>query len=164
MTRTNGKLRGFTLVELLVVIAMIVVIMGAMTTSIAGAQKRARIQKATNDVKIITEAILGYENFAAAANLTMPTMKDAKANGSDSLKFLLGQGGSTQAGEIPVLLMASLQTGGDMLDPWGMPYLVSIIKSQGSLKAATSSSSLQTGYYLPNFNRLKSTERTIWTN
>ena len=48
--------RGFTLVELLVVIAMIAMLIAAMTTSLSAAQQRARIQKATSDVKVISLA------------------------------------------------------------------------------------------------------------
>ena len=55
-------MRGFTLVELLVVIGMIAILIAALTTSMAAAQERARIQKATSDVKVISQAILAYEN------------------------------------------------------------------------------------------------------
>ena len=43
MTSTR---KAFTLVELLVVVGMIALLMGALTVSVAGAQKRAKIEKA----------------------------------------------------------------------------------------------------------------------
>ena len=46
MTDRIGK-KGFTLVELLVVIAMLMLLAGAITTSVAGAHRRAKIQQAT---------------------------------------------------------------------------------------------------------------------
>ena len=56
--------RGFTLIELLVVIGMLVVLMGAVTTSVGQSRRRTQISKATQDVKEITNAILAYQNLA----------------------------------------------------------------------------------------------------
>ena len=66
--------RGFTLVELLVVIAMIAILLAALSTSIAAAQERARIQKATSEVKIISQAILAAENYARGGKYELEPM------------------------------------------------------------------------------------------
>lgn len=154
-------MKGFTLVELLVVVAMIAVLMGALSTSVSGAQNRARIQKATSDVKVITQAILAYENFGSGGNYELPTMKDADAD-QGALGFLLGQGGTSKAGDtIPTLLMASLQGGGKMLDPWGTPYTISITKGSGTVKIQTATGNMQSGYFLPNVYRLRQDERDL---
>ena len=47
MTSTR---KAFTLVELLVVVGMIALLTGALSVSVAGAQKRAKIEKARSDV------------------------------------------------------------------------------------------------------------------
>ena len=142
--------RGFTLVELLVVVGMIAVILGALTTSVQSARHRARVQKATAEVKIVSQAILGYENFRGE----LPTMTEADCN-RGTLGFLLGDGGSAQqGGQIPVLLQASLTGGGSMNDPWGTPYKVTIREGVKTVTGA-----MQTGYYLPNFYRLSEGER-----
>ena len=147
--------RGFTLVELLVVVGMIAVILGALTTSVQSARHRARVQKATAEVKIVSQAILGYENFRGE----LPTMTEADSN-RGTLGFLLGDGGSAQqGGQIPVLLQASLTGGGSMNDPWGTPYKVTIREGAVSLKLKTVTGAMQTGYYLPNFYRLSEGER-----
>lgn len=148
--------RGFTLVELLVVVGMIAVILGALTTSVQSARHRARVQKATSEVKIITQAILSYENFRGE----IPTMTEADCNRS-SLGFLLGDGGSAeQGGQIPVLLQAALSGGsGSMMDPWGTPYRVTVRAGNAQLKLKTVTGSLNTGYYLPNFYRVSEGER-----
>ena len=150
---------GFTLIELLVVVGMIAVIMGAISTSFSAAQNRARINKATNDVKVITQASLAYENYSSSGEL--PTMDgDADAG---NLAFLIGKGGSANNGEkIPALLMASLQANGKMLDPWGQPYQIRIQKKSGNVQMTNPS--LQTGYFLPNFYRLSKKERSVWAN
>lgn len=160
--------RGFTLIELLVVVAMIAVLTGAVSTSIASAQNRARIQKATNDVKVLSQAILAYENFGKHE---LPTIGSFGAGGADAdsgtLGFLLG--GQSVGGEdgqasqkLPSLIMASLQSGGKMLDPWGTPYKLHIQRGNGQVKLTTAAGTMQTGYFLPNFYRLGENERVSW--
>ena len=150
---------GFTLVELLVVIGMIALIMGAITTSVTAAQERARISRATVEVKAVTQAILASENYSSNSKYELETMTKADCD-SSSLGFLLGKGGETKGGgKVPVLLMASLTSGGKMLDPWGTPYKVTIKPGNANVKIASASGSMQTGYYLPNFYRLSEEER-----
>ena len=147
--------RAFTLIELLVVVAMIAIILGAMTTSISSARERARVQKATSDVKVITQAILAYENWSRGGKYELETMERRDAD-SGSLGFLLGNEQAESGGKIPVLLMAQLKGGGKMTDPWGTPYKVTI--RQGNVSAAQAIQ-LQTGFFLPNFYRLGAGER-----
>ena len=147
--------RGFTLIELLVVVGMIAVILGAMTTSVTAARRRARIQKATSDVKVISQAILAYENWSRGGQYQLDPMERRDAD-SGSLGFLLGQEAAESGGKIPAMLMAQLQGGGKLRDPWGTPYKVTI--RQGSIPAAQGVS-LQTGYFLPNFYRVTPEER-----
>ena len=56
------KRRGFTLVELLVVLAMIIILVSAMTASVNSARRRAREAKAQHEMNEITNAVL----YAAA--------------------------------------------------------------------------------------------------
>ena len=146
--------KGFTLVEIMVVLVIISVLMAAFTSSVAGARKRANISKATSEVKVVSQAILAYEQFGK----DMPSCKDADAD-ENSLGFLIGEGGSADSGgKIPPLLMASLRSGGKMLDPWNTPYKISI-KAGETLKFAKTMSNVKTGYFLPNFYRLSEEER-----
>ena len=152
--------RGFTLVELLVVVGMIAVIIAALTTAVAGAQERARVQKALSEVKVVSQAILAYENYdQGGGRHELPTLNKQPANKS-SIGFILGAGGDAQSGgKIPVMLMAALTSGGDMLDPWGTPYRVTIKESSFSIKPGAASGNLQTGFFLPNWYRLGKGER-----
>ena len=145
---------GFTLIELLVVVGMIAVILGAMTTSVTAARRRARIQKATSDVKVISQAILAYENWSRGGNFELETMERRDAD-NGSLGFLLGKEAAESGGKIPAMLMAQLQNG-KMMDPWGTPYKVTI--RQGNIQAAQGVN-LSTGYFLPNYFRLGMSER-----
>ena len=151
---TSNK-RGFTLIELLVVVAMIAVVMGAISTSFSAARTRAKIEKATSDVKVISQAILSYETWNGDE---LKEMNDAVADGN-SLGFLMGRGsakgaaGTSGGGEIPALLMAQLRNGGAMVDPWGTPYRVTVKGHSVNVEFKTVNSSLNTGYYLPNLYR-----------
>lgn len=148
--------KGFTLVELLVVLCVLGMIMAAMTTSIMGAQKRAKISKAESEVKAISQAILAYENYDE--NNELPTMSNQDADKS-SLGFLIGEGGSTESGKIPVLLMAQLTSGGKMLDPWNRPYKITIKQGSANIDLENFVGNFKTGYHLPNFYRLSAEER-----
>ena len=160
MTLSNRK--AFTLVELLVVVGMIAVLMGAMTSAVQGVREKARVQKATSDVKVITQAILAYEIWNGDELPDMGSRGSAEggevANGN-SLGFLIGKGsargvdGGSGSGELPVLLMAQLRSGGNIVDPWGTPYRVTILGKQPSIKLKTVTGALETGYWLPNFYR-----------
>lgn len=141
--------RGFTLVELLVVVGMIAVLLGALSSSFTTARARARVQKATAEVKVISQAILAYENWTRGGQNELEPMERRDAD-SGSLGFLLGSEAAESGGKIPVMLMAQLQSGGKLLDPWGTPYKVTI--RQGNISAAQGIS-LWTGYFLPNFFR-----------
>lgn len=145
--------KGFTLIELLVVVGMIAIILGAFTTSVSAARGRARIQKATAEVKAISQAILAYENWDK--NNELELMEDKEAD-SSSLGFLLGREKAASDGNVPVLLMAQLKGGGKMLDPWGHPYKITI--RSGSIPSV-STLSLSSGYAMPNYYRLTPEER-----
>jgi len=154
---TSSK-RAFTLVELLVVLAMVALILAAMTTGVTGAMERARVQKATSEVKIIAQAILAYENETKNGHdYELPTMEKVDCD-RDSIGFLLGKE-TSQGGQVPVLLMASLANGGKMLDPWGHPYKVTIKKSSNSVNFESMRQNLRTGFTMPNAYRLGEGER-----
>ena len=158
LTEVSDMRKGFTLIELLVVVGMIAVILGAMTTATSSARERAMVQRATAEVKVITQAILGYESWNKDNELEPMEGKDAD---SSSLGFLLGHENGTaaeggQSTKIPVLLMAQLKSGGKMLDPWGTPYKITIRKGTINPSARVD---LKTGFALPNYYRLSPEER-----
>ena len=146
---------AFTLIELLVVVAMIAVVMGAISTSFSAARTRAKIEKATSEVKVISQAILSYETWNSGE---LQEMNDTVADGN-SLGFLLGRGsakgpaGTSGGGDVPALLMAQIKNGGAIVDPWGTPYRITIRGHAVSVKFKTVTGALNTGYYLPNLYR-----------
>ncbi len=154
--------RAFTLIELLVVVAMIGIITGAMTTSVRASQERARIQKAVNDVQVLAQAILAAENFnqnyelEAIGGTDLDGGVDAEAA---EMKKWIGQDGTTASGEkVPALIMAALQGGGKMVDPWGTPYKIQI-KAGEPIKIDSLAQGMTTGVVIPNYYRLSAEER-----
>jgi len=149
--------KGFTLVELLVVLGMIGMLIGALASSVIGAQRRAKVAKAESEVKVISQAILAYENYDKKRELPTMTNRDADEG---AVGFLIGQGGTAESGgKIPTMLIAQLTSGGKMLDPWNTPYKISIKSGGANVRMTSASGTMQTGYYFPNFYRLGEEER-----
>lgn len=154
---TSTFKRGFTLVELLVVMGMLAIIMGAITTSVSDARERAKIQKATVEVKAITQAVLAYENYSNDGLPILGSGREGAIVNASNLGFLLGKGGTTRSGDkIPVILAAALTTGGEVRDPWNRPYRIVIAKGKVYSQGV---SQLRTGFSLPNIHRLSEEER-----
>lgn len=148
--------RGFTLVELLVVIAMIAVLAAAMTMAVERTRARARIEKANAEVRTMSQAILSWENYSRGGKHELKEMNDVPATLS-SLAFILGSGEKAESGSVMALLMASAQASGEIHGPWGHPYRVRIRK--GAKIAPPQNLNLQTGFFLPNFYRPTAEER-----
>ena len=145
---------AFTLVELLVVVGMIALLTGAVGTSVSESRARARIAKAQAEVKEMTNAILGYEQFAKVHGLEMPTL-DVDANDGD-LGFILGKAGSVDGVKVPVFYNGSVSGDGKLRDPWGRPYRVKIV--EGTVPTVNQEVTM-TGYQLPNIYRISAEER-----
>ena len=140
---------GFTLVELLVVIAMLMLLAGAITSSVSSAQKRAKIAQATAEAQEMTNAILAYQHFGEGYKL--PTYNNTPATEAN-LSFILGGETGPNGQKIPVLYNASVK-GGQILDPWGHPYYVTIRAGRPIRTEEDSSDTLKSYVAFPNFNR-----------
>ena len=161
----RGK-RGFTLIELMVVVGMIALILGAITTSVTSARRRAQIQKAVNDVKVISQAILAYENYgglettggwkpADKSNLGIIFGRgDSKGGGSGTFGQNVGAGG-----QLPVLIETALNGSGKILDPWGHPYEFKVTSGDITFETEILKSDIKSGFRLPNHYRISEVER-----
>lgn len=135
---------GFTLVELLVVMAMLMLLIGSIASSVMSAQKRAKIAIATTAVLEMSNAILAYENYGELKKM------DKQPSTENNLAFILGK--ATEDGKtVPVLYNAAIK-GGKILDPWGNPYLISITEGTISGKQTRN---MKTAVFLPNYYRPK---------
>lgn len=151
---------GFTLLELLVVMAMLVLLMGVATVSVSRARNSAKVSKATQEIKEITNAILAYEQFAPGRTLKNVVQAGWSDCTEGSMTMILGGMTGDSGEKIPVLYNAAL-TGGRMLDPWGVTYQYKIEKSAelGNGEGTTDTTEFFTGVAMPNYNRLSPKER-----
>lgn len=156
--RIVNSTRGFTLVELLVVIAMIMLLMGSVTSAVMSAQRRAKVVQATTAVKEMTNAILAYENYTKEGDLSSVKIQKWTDADEKTLGFLLGKE-KTKTGEtIPVLYNATLK-GSLFVDPWGSVYQVQIkegtiqVDNDGVLQGTQ-----HTAVSFPNFYRRQAGE------
>ena len=147
---------GFTMVELLVVIAMLMILAGSITSSVGSASRRAKVQQATTELQEMTKAILAYENYGRVnedSPLSSHLMEEKEATESN-MGFILGLETlkNGQSGNIPVLFNAEIKNGA-IRDPWGNPYRVTIRQAKIDPKEA-SSDKPEAYVMFPNFNRL----------
>ena len=156
--------KAFTLIELMVVVAMIMILISVLSVSVAQARQRARIAKATQETKELTNAILAYEQYAPNRSLESVATGGGWAECNEgSLKMVLGGTTGDNGERIPVLFNAAL-TGGRMLDPWGRPYELMIDKTatlNGGGDEEERATRFVTAPYLPNFFRLTDAERGL---
>ncbi len=144
MMKTAKK--GFTMVELMVVMAMLMLLIGAVSSSVASASRRAKISKATTTVQEMTNAILAYEN--AGHPLSSHSMQQWTVADESSMGFILG----TESEDVPVLFNAAIRNG-KILDPWGKPYYVMIRK--GNIKQELKERKVENPTsFFPNLNRI----------
>ena len=153
--------RGFTMVELLVVVGMIAILAVAFTTSIAAARRRAMIARATQEIREMTNAILAFEQFAEGRSLKS-VANGGWADCSESAMAMILGGKSGESGEkVPVLYNGHVVKG-YLNDPWGTPYQYSIVNTgtqEGGGDDVARGLSLTTAAALPNFFRLSDAER-----
>ena len=142
--------RGFTLIELMSVLAIIVVLVAAMSTSVARAQRRAMVSRAEAEAREITNAILAYQNYDEDGSLSKYTMNDREAD-EGSLGFILGKVKS-RGSTVPVLYNAAL-TGGKILDPWGHPYRITV--KQGETINPPGVNGVKIRMFYPNWHRVR---------
>ena len=147
--------KAFTLVELMVVMAMILIIAGAFTSSVSSSMARAKVARAVTETREITNAILAYQNYDEDGSLEKCAMDNAPADES-KLGFILGK---VQTGgvKVPVLYNAAVSRDGKIRDPWGNPYRITI--KEGEKVQPPGVSNLKLRMFYPNWHRLSEGER-----
>lgn len=142
--------KAFTLVEMIVVVAVIAILMASIGVAVNKAQLRSRIARAETEAGEITNAIHAYGNYVDTG---IPERSDVDAD-EMSLAFILGGGTDRAGGQVPVLYNASV-TGGKILDPWGKPYRVRIMKLGADTAQDQVARGMTTGVLVPNrYNKM----------
>lgn len=141
--------KGFTIVELMAVLGIIVALTAAMTTSVSHARRRAMVSRAETEAREITNAILAYQNFDEEGSLAKYVMEDQEAD-EGKLGFILGKV-TARNSAVPVLYNAAI-TRGQILDPWGHPYRITI--KPGETVSPPGVSGVRIRTFSPNWHRL----------
>lgn len=103
---------AFTLVEMLVVVGMLAILMGAAFSGIGQARSQGRIARANAEVRELINAWLSYE---AASDKQLPISGYLLAE-AGNLKELLGNNDSK------IVYLNAQMVDGAFRDPWGTPY------------------------------------------
>jgi general secretion pathway protein G len=107
--------KGFTLVELLVVVAIIAILAAALVPRLLGYTDRARQARAMSDLGTMKTVIETYT--ADEGNGVYPVPDSTAANAANYVGTVLKNGGINWTGD---------QTG--VKDPWGHPYYYNLVK------------------------------------
>lgn len=110
--------RGFTLVELLVVMGMLSILLATAATGLARAKVQARITKANAEVRELIGAWLAYESAYDGWPTDLPAEGTEIEATQANLKELLGEGQNR------VVFLNVQLVNGAFRDPWGMPYKI----------------------------------------
>ena len=160
--RTNGK-RAFTIVELITVVAILLLLMGAVTAAVSGARRKAKNQQAITEAQQLTDAIAAYENYARPGSESPLESKVTGANWKEAteanLSFVLGneKNPNGQEGNIPVLFEGAVR-GGNIRDPWGNAFRFRIMSSSVNPDDDHTGSTGEAAFSIPNINRIPADE------
>ncbi len=127
MTNLSQKM-GFTLVEIMIVMAIIGLLAGAFAFSGASARETARIGKATAESREILNAIRLYsltnqEVADPIATLAIPTNGTPTDVTGSVLRDLI-EPTNTNGNSVYFNAPATHKAGAPLRDPWGKPYRV----------------------------------------
>lgn len=112
--RSSTSVQGFTLVELLVVLAILGILMGLVTAGAQAARRRASLSKAKTTIAVLETAIAMYSTDMA---VYPPTGNEALTSAlEDDPNDLDWMGPYMEFKEDEL-------EEGELLDPWGQPYL-----------------------------------------
>lgn len=115
--------RGFTLIEMLVVVGMLGILMATAATGVSRAKGQARVTKANTEIRQLIGAWLAYEAAYDDWPENLPEGEAVDAT-EDKLKELLGKGSINK----DIVFLNAQMVNGAFRDPWGMPYKLRFLK------------------------------------
>jgi prepilin-type N-terminal cleavage/methylation domain-containing protein len=116
MMKSSNK--GFTLVEMLVVVGMLGILMATAATGVSHAKGQARVAKANTEIRQLIGAWLAYEAAYDDWPADLPEGGGEIDATQSTLKELLGEG------QNKVVFLNAQLVNGAFRDPWGAPYKI----------------------------------------
>lgn len=148
------KQKGFTIVELLIVVVVIAILASIAIVSYNGIQDRAQQSKIASDISSLNKAIMAARNSKSEVALRFVTGQTAtgancwnKANDTDLAALPKSDGcWTTYAATLDAISVASSIDVRNLVDPWGRPYYIDENEGEGAIPA-TACSPDRIGYY-----------------
>ena len=153
MKRKSGSKRGFTLIEMLVVLAILGILMAMMVPAAGVIMRRAKRSNAKGDAGVATTVLLKYQ---AEYNRWPATYKPGSVDKTDAA-WVAMMGPKPGSGTVPEnpkrivffepgggALAKDGQYAGAFVDPWGMPFRFRL-NQEGSDTMANPDSTSATG-------------------
>jgi prepilin-type N-terminal cleavage/methylation domain-containing protein len=149
-----SKQKGFTIVELLIVVVVIAILAAITIVSYNGIQNRAQQSKIASDIAILNKAILVARNAKSEVALRYVTNNTAtggncwsKPDGTDLATLPQSDPCWTvYASTLDAISIASSINVRNLVDPWGRPYYIDENEGEGPIPA-TACTLDRIGYY-----------------
>ena len=118
MTRERCGEKGFTLIELAIVLLIVGLLSKNILEPIAFAQERQRYSKNYSKLRLIKESLLAH--VVATGTLPCPTSTNTRSGANPSFVCNVGQGGIPAA---TLGIAGAVSEQGALLDEWGRAYI-----------------------------------------
>ncbi len=137
MTNPNRRAVGFTLIELIVTIAILTILAGVLIPAVGNYTDKSKKAKATSELRILSDALSGYQTDCSAwpgnTDITTVTTTNFAMTGMPCMFTntfgktgwdgpYLSKGVMASGAMSVAVASASGSAGGGLLDPWGNPY------------------------------------------
>jgi prepilin-type N-terminal cleavage/methylation domain-containing protein len=124
--RASGGRSGFTLMELLVVLAVIAVLMGILFPAIQGAIERARITRARTEAQALQQAWLSYWNAYYDPNNDTFNWPGFNLMNAAAVAVLSGENTTLNPLGIVFMEFDDIHLADGFKDPWGNLYRIAL--------------------------------------
>ena len=122
----NSSVKRFTLIEILVVIAIIGILAGLVFPALGTVRNNAKKSKASTECMSLKSAIVMYESEFSCWPASVSGSSDALVNGGDYVEMCKILTGKNSKKMVFYEVGVGYDESKGILDPWGRPYQVAL--------------------------------------